>query len=172
MSPRPVSSRSPRAAFTAAGGASNVGQAGPPAPDGDTPPARPTFLDRAWRVEMPPGQDLLNANDRIHWSKRNRITRQLRSDAHVMARYLKIPGLERARIDAIYEPPDSRRRDAGNWYPTYKALIDGFVDAGVFADDDHTRVDGPHMSIGAPFPKGRVVLIITELEPLNPENPS
>jgi crossover junction endodeoxyribonuclease RusA len=120
---------------------------------------------RTWRLEMPPGQELLNANDRIHWAKRNRITRQLRSDAHLMARHRKIPRLDRARIDGIYQPPPkSRRRDAGNWYPTYKAQIDGLVDAGVFADDDHTRVDGPHMSIGDPFPRGRIVLVITELQ--------
>jgi hypothetical protein len=121
---------------------------------------------------MPAGQELLNANDRLHWAKRNRITQQLRSDVHLMARYLKIPRLERARIDAYYEPPDNRRRDAPNWYPTYKAQIDGLVDAGVFADDDHTRVDGPHMYIGDPFPKGRIVLIITELEPTPGDNPS
>jgi hypothetical protein len=166
------SSRPPRAAFTAAGGTPKPGQVGAPTPEGVTPPARPAFLAREWRLEMPPDQELLNANDRIHWSRRSRITRQLRSDAHVMARYRRIPRLTRARIDAIYEPPDSRRRDAGNWYPTFKAQIDGLVDAGVLADDDHTHLDGPHMYIGDPFPKGRVVLIITELEPLNQENPS
>lgn len=152
MTSRPQSSRPPREAAPAAGETS-------------------TYLAREWRLEMPPGQELLNANDRIHWSKRNRITQQLRSDAHLMARYLKIPLLARARIDGIYQPPDSRRRDAGNWYPTFKAQIDGLVDAGVFADDDHTRVDGPHMSIGDPFPEGRTVLIIAELEPLTQENP-
>ncbi|HEX5565837.1 MAG TPA: hypothetical protein VFY14_02670 [Streptomyces sp.] len=165
------SSRPSRAAFTAAGETTSTGQAGgAPAPEGDRPPARPAaFLDRQWRIEMPAGQELLNANDRIHWSKRNRITKQLRSDAHLMARYLKIPRLERARITCLYEPPDTRRRDAGNWYPTFKAQIDGLVDAGVLADDDYTRLDGPHMYISDPWPKGRIVLIITELEPLDQE---
>lgn len=120
---------------------------------------------RRWRVEMPRGQKLLNANKRTHWANQNSITQQLRRDACLMARHLKIPHLARARVDGIYEPPDNRRRDAGNWYPTYKALIDGLVDAGVFDDDDHTRVDGPHMSIGDVFPMGRVVLVITELGP-------
>ena len=151
---RPQPSRPPRAAVTAAGETTS------------------TFLDRQWRIEMPAGQELLNANDRIHWSKRARITKQLRSDAHVMARYLKIPRLARARITCLYEPPDARRRDAGNWYPTFKAHVDGLVDAGVVADDDHTRVDGPHMYIGDPFPKGRIVLIITELDPSTRRTPS
>lgn len=161
----PKTPRPPRRGIPAAGEATSTGQAGSPAPEG-APPARPAFLDRQWRIEFPPGQELLNANDRHHWSKRGRITKQLRSDAHLMARYLKIPRLERARITCLYEPPDTRRRDAGNWYPTFKAQIDGLVDAGVLADDDHTRVDGPHMYISDPFPRGRVVLIITELEPL------
>ena len=168
----PYPSRPPRVDAPAAGETTSPGQAGPPAPEGDRPPARPeTFLEREWRLAMPPGQELLNANHRLHWAKQNRITQQLRSDAHIMARYLKIPRLARARIDAIYEPPDSRRRDAGNWYPTYKAQIDGLVDAGVLADDDHTRLDGPHMRIGDVHPRGRVVLVITELEPLKQETP-
>jgi len=118
-----------------------------------------------WRIEFPPGQELLNANDRNHWAKQNRITRQLRSDAFVLARYLKIPRLECGQVDAFYEPPSARTRtrDAGNWYPTYKAQIDGLVDAGVFAGDDHTQVSGPFMYIGEKHPRGRVVLVITEL---------
>lgn len=159
--PRPSCRRNP-----AAGGVTSPGQAGAPAPEGDSPPARPTFLDRQWRIEFPPGQELLNANDRIHWSKRSRITKQLRSDAHLMARYLKIPRLARIQVDGIYEPPDKRRRDAGNWLATYKAQIDGLVDAGVVEDDDHTRVHGPFPWIGDLFPMGRIVLVITELEPL------
>lgn len=162
MTSRSRSSRSPRVA-PAAGGATSPGQAGTRTPERAGSPARPSFLGRQWRLEMPAGQELLNANDRMHWSKRNRITKQLRSDANLMARYLKIPRLERARITSLYEPPDTRRRDAGNWYPTFKAQIDGLVDAGVLDDDDHARLDGPHMYISDPFPKGRIVLIITEL---------
>ena len=41
MTARSQSSRPPRAAFTAAGGTPNTGRVGAPAPDGDTPPARP-----------------------------------------------------------------------------------------------------------------------------------
>src|SRR5690606_17565708 len=86
-----------------------------------------------------------------------------------MARYLKIPRLARIQVDGIYEPPDKRRRDAGNWLATYKAQIDGLVDAGVVEDDDHTRVHGPFPWIGDLFPMGRIVLVITELEPLTPQ---
>jgi hypothetical protein len=95
---------------------------------------------------------------------KHRITRQLRGDAAVLARHAKIPRLERARIDCVYEPPDRRRRDAANWHDTAKPLTDGLVDAGVLDDDDSTRLDGPFMHIGDVHPGGRIVLHITELE--------
>lgn len=126
-------------------------------------PAR-TGQARTWRIEFPARQELLNANQRLHWAPKNRITQQIRSDAFLLARAAKIPPLDRIRVDAIYEPPDRRRRDAGNYYPTYKAAIDGLVDAGVVGDDDSKHVDGPFMRIADdPHPGGRIVLIVTEL---------
>lgn len=125
---------------------------------------------RSWRIAFPPRQELLNANDRRHPQAKARIVKQLRGDAFFLARHAKIPRLERAQIDCVYEPPDGRRRDAANWSDTAKAYADGCVDAGVLADDDHTRLAGPFMHIGGRFPGGRMVLHITELTA--PENPS
>ena len=136
-----------------------------PAPAG-TSAAASRWPERArtWRLEFPPKQELLNANQRLHWAPKNRITQQIRSDALLLAKAAKIPPLQRIRVDAIYEPPDRRKRDAGNYYPTYKAAIDGLVDAGVCPDDDSKHVDGPYMRIADdPHPGGRIVLIITEL---------
>ena len=130
---------------------------------------------RLWRIEFPPRQELLNANQRLHWSQKNRITQQLRGDAFKLAKHHKVPPLNRIRVDGIYEPPDRRKRDAGNYYPTYKAAIDGFVDAGVVVDDDSAHVKGPFMDIGDRYPGGRIVLIIHELPetdgrlPMHPE---
>lgn len=118
---------------------------------------------RTWRIEFPPKQKLLNANQRLHRMAEAAIVKQLRSDAFNLTRHAKVPRLERARLDCVYEPPDQRRRDAANWADTAKAFADGVVDAGVLADDDHTRVAGPFMHIGDPFPGGRMVLYITEL---------
>lgn len=126
----------------------------------DALPARTT--PRTWRIEFPPKQKLLNANQRLHRMAEASIVKQLRTDAFKLARHAKIPRLEHARLDCVYEPPDQRRRDAANWADTAKAFADGVVDAGVLADDDHTRVAGPFMHIGDPFPGGRMVLIITE----------
>lgn len=133
-----------------------------PPVDADPPRAGVT-TPRSWRIEFPPQQKLLNANQRLNPYAKNRITQQLRGDAFKLAKHHKVPPLKRARIDAIYEPPDRRKRDAGNYYPTYKAAIDGFVDAGVLPDDDSEHCKGPFMDIGDQFPGGRIVLLITEL---------
>lgn len=117
-----------------------------------------------WTVEFPAGQKLLNANQRLHHMAKYRITKQLRGDAFKLAKAMRIPRLERARIDCTYEPPNRRTRDAANWHDTAKPLVDGLVDAGVLDDDDHTRLDGPFMHIGNVHPRGRMVLLITELE--------
>lgn len=123
---------------------------------------------RTWTIAMPAGQELLNANDRPHWAKRSRITRQLRSDAFLLARYAKVPLLERAHIDCFYEPADSRRRDAANWADSAKPCVDGFVDAGMLRDDSSAYLAGPFMHIGAKHPGGRLVFVITELTPKDP----
>jgi len=108
--------------------------------------------------------DLLNANDRDgHWARRKRITEALREAAGWAARRQRIPALQRAHILGFYEPPDRRRRDPANLYPSFKACVDGLVDAGVLADDDAAHVDGPDMRLGVPCREGRLVLRITEI---------
>ena len=80
---------------------------------------------------------------------------------HVLRRE---PPLERAYVEGVYEPPDRRRRDPANLYPSFKAAIDGaLVDAGVLPDDDAKHLVGPDMRLGDPYPGGRLVLIIHEL---------
>lgn len=119
---------------------------------------------RTWRIEFPAGQKLLNANQRLHHMAKYRITKQLRGDAFKLARAAKLPRLERARIDCIYEPPDRRARDAANWHDSAKPCVDGFVDAGLLMDDSSAYLDGPFMHIGEPHPRGRLVFVITEQE--------
>jgi len=47
------------------------------------------------------------------------------------------------RITATVHITDKRRREVSNLFPTFKACIDGFVDAGVLADDSDAHVVGP-----------------------------
>lgn len=91
----------------------------------------------------------LNSNQRLHHHQRARLTRDWRQLGAELMRGQKIPALQRARIVATISFPDRRRRDAANWYPTIKALVDGMVaDYGLLPDDDHTHLLGPDMRIG------------------------
>jgi hypothetical protein len=109
--------------------------------------------------------ELLNANQRLHWAPKARITKTIRDAAHILTRQAKVPRLESARIVCVYEPNDQRRRDRSNWHPSAKAAVDGVVDAGVLADDSDRYLDGPHIKIGEVHPRGRLVLHITEVTP-------
>jgi crossover junction endodeoxyribonuclease RusA len=127
-------------------------------------------MARTWRIEFPPRQELLNANQRLHYKPKGRITRQLRGDAFKLAKHHKVPRLKRAQVVCFYDPPTRGRsaaKDVHNLYPTGKALVDGLVDAGVLEDDRDEFLVGPDMRPGTPYPGGRIVLLITEL----PEDP-
>lgn len=75
------------------------------------------------------------------------------------------PLLRHAYILGVLHPPSRRRADPANWYPSFKAAVDGLVDAGVLEDDDHTRVIGPDMRIGPVAKGGQLALHIQELSP-------
>lgn len=128
-------------------------------------PASAVATGRSWTIEMPAGMELLNANDRTgHWGRRQRLTEALRYTAGWLAKGQRIPRLGRAHIMGYYEPPDRRKRDPSNYLPSFKACIDGMVrDAKILPDDDAAHVDGPDMRLGPVCPKGRLVLVITEL---------
>jgi len=116
-----------------------------------------------WVVRLPTGLPLLNANQRLHWRKRSDITKALRAAGKQAALDARVPRLERAHIDAVYKPPNRRRRDVANLYPSFKAVIDGLVDAGVLEDDDDKHLTGPDMRLGAVMPGGQIVLNIHEV---------
>lgn len=124
---------------------------------------------RTFTIEMPAGLELVNANDRMHWARKARIVRELRKAGWACARKARVPRLDRVRVTVEYQPPTaSRARDAGNWAPTGKALIDGCRDAGVLPDDNSKHVEEEAYRIGKPYPRGRIVLVLTEVEPAAP----
>lgn len=122
---------------------------------------------RQWVIGLPAGTKLLSANGREHWRARAAVTAELRRTAGWLARVQKIPRLERAHVLAVYHPPDRRRRDPANLYPSVKACVDGLTDAGAWADDDASHLAGPDMRLGDVVRGGRLVLTITELEASN-----
>lgn len=134
-------------------------------------------IPRAFTLALPAGLRLLNANQRVHYRVRGEVTAAIRSAAMmacsedpVMRAALVTaptaePLLRHAYILGVLHPPSRRRADPANWYPSFKAAVDGLVDAGVLEDDDHTRVIGPDMRIGPVVPRGQLVLHIQELTP-------
>lgn len=118
---------------------------------------------RTFTVQLPAGMELLNANRRIHWRRRAEITKAIREAAYLLA-CGSVPRLQRAQITVEYRPPDRRRRDVHNLYPSAKAAVDGLVDARILPDDSDRYLIGPDMRCGDVEPAGRLVLHITELE--------
>lgn len=131
-------------------------------------------LLRRFTITLPPGVRLLNANQRVHYRVRADITQTIRgasmaacSEDPGMRTALTLAGahpvLQHAYILGVLHPPSRRRADPANWYPSFKAAVDGLVDAGVLEDDDHTRVIGPDMRIGPVVRGGQIALHIQEI---------
>jgi hypothetical protein len=88
----------------------------------------------------------LNAERTQHWSDRAERTKELRWAAKVAL--LQVSGVPRGRImfDAVgieVRPWALNRRyrqDVGNCYASFKAVLDGFVDAHLIKDDDDAHL--------------------------------
>lgn len=92
----------------------------------------------------------INLNDRIDRRVARYRTRVLREKAavlHKVARGAVLWNAERAKLTIRITWPTSVRRDAHNLMPTFKALIDGAVDAGVLPDDSDDYLTGPDLRV-------------------------
>ncbi|CAM5265689.1 hypothetical protein [Streptomyces fumanus] len=127
-------------------------------------------------IELPAGTKLLNSNQRRHRHEQARIIARLRETAFkavsespalmdALAAAKPGPLFQRAHILGVLRPATNGRCDPANWYPSFKAAVDGLVDAGVLEDDDHTRVVGPDMRLGQKVARGQLVLVVRGLEP-------
>jgi hypothetical protein len=129
-----------------------------------------------YTIPLKTGLTLLNSNQRLHHAPKGRHTRAIREaameavseNAELMAALAAAkpgPLFQRVHILGIYRPATAGRCDPANWYPSFKAAVDGIVDAGLLDDDDHTRVIGPDMRLGRKVKGGQIVLIVRGLEP-------
>lgn len=75
----------------------------------------------------------LSMNDRMHWGKKAKITKQIRALTHATVR--RVPELTRIEVALEWVVGDKRRRDVDNVMPTFKAMCDGLVDAEIVEDD-------------------------------------
>ena len=93
-------------------------------------------------VEIPAAW-FLSANDRPHWAEKARRTKWIRAAAYIAARGRPpIPTPTLVKL-VIHRPKGGRLRDPDNAQPTWKACIDGIVDAKLLPDDSHEHVLGP-----------------------------
>lgn len=118
---------------------------------------------RTFTIMLPAGLALLSLNDRGHWAARYRRSEALKKAAWALALQQKIPRLERVSVVAEYQPGDLRRRDPDNIAVSAKAAIDGLRAARVLAEDDSSHVAEVVCRIGPMYPKGRLVLTLTEV---------
>ncbi|MFE1264436.1 hypothetical protein ACFW5X_28400 [Streptomyces albogriseolus] len=132
--------------------------------------------DAPFVVALPAGLRLLNSNQRLHYQRRGEFNAKIREAARgavkecpalmeALAAAKPGPLFQRAHILGVLHPQKNDRRDPANWYPSFKAAVDGLVDAGVLEDDDHTRVVGPDMRLGRVVKGGQIVLVVTGLAP-------
>lgn len=130
-------------------------------------------MNQSFTLELPAGLPLLNANRRTHHHIRATRTRVIRAAAieavaghqslmETLAAAKPGPLYTRARIVGYYRPARAGRADPANWYPSFKAAVDGLVDAGLLEDDDHTRLVGPDMRLGSKTAGGQLVLVISD----------
>lgn len=134
--------------------------------DTQPPEARQTPV---WRIELPPRTVLITSNERLGIHEKGRRVSALRQTGWAMARRYKVARIEWAHIFYVLHPNTApRKRDPGNWAPSAKAVIDGFVDAGVLPDDNHKNLLGPDPRMGEPVPGGQLVFYITDLDAMTP----
>lgn len=120
------------------------------------------MTNRTFKICFPPGMPLLNSNGREHWTKRAHLTSDIRMTARNLSGH--VPKLDKVKLRWLYFPPDNRRRDTGNLYPSYKAALDGLVDSGVLEDDNDKHVLSIEMARGDHIVKGgQLVLEILEI---------
>lgn len=116
-----------------------------------------------YELTIPAPTTWLNANHRTHWAPKSRDVRTWRQTVRDAALAAGIPPLEgRVRITGWMHPLTARSFDPANYYPTFKAAVDGLVEAGVLVDDDWTRVVGPDMRRGG---KSRPSMMRLLIEP-------
>jgi hypothetical protein len=124
-----------------------------------TQPARPDLVGPdAVCLALPPGYDLLSANDRHHYRVKAKIVAQIREDATSLARACRLPRFTRVRIVAVLHPRDRRHQDSDNVQPTVKACVDAVVAAGHLLGDDERYVLSTTYVLGEPV-KGKQLVI-------------
>jgi crossover junction endodeoxyribonuclease RusA len=115
-------------------------------------------------IVLEPPADLINANHRLHYQAKAKLTKAWREAAEKAIDGLGChrPIYDSAHIVIGYRFPTNHRREVANLQPTSKALVDGLVDAGVIPDDSDDYVTGPDNRRVRPNGPLQVTITITE----------
>lgn len=123
-------------------------------------------MSSPWTLEVPAPCDWINSNQRLHRMELARRTKCWR-DRTVVSVFAgdSLPRFDGpVHIVATVHKTRAGRWDAGNLYPTAKAIVDGLVDAGVIFDDSNEYVLGPDLRAGEKRAAACVVLSVTAIE--------
>lgn len=112
-----------------------------------------------YTIEVIAPCEWINSNHRTHRMVEARRVKAWRDAARAAADQCA-SFVGPAHIVATIHKTRAGRWDAGNLYPTAKAIVDGLVDAGVFVDDSNEYVIGPDMRAGEKHDVASVVLRI------------
>ena len=88
-------------------------------------------IGRQWTLRLPLGLEVINANERGHWTKNARRAAALKAATYQGMRGARIPRLERCCVALHMCPPTNRRRDNDNLVLTLKPICDGMSDEGL-----------------------------------------
>ncbi|GAA3455912.1 hypothetical protein GCM10018962_77460 [Dactylosporangium matsuzakiense] len=120
-------------------------------------------------LRIPQPTEWLTSNDRRHPQAQARLVKIWRDAGATWARSERLPRMTTpVRIIARLGFSVGARRDPGNWYPSAKAAVDGFRDAGVLIDDSAAYVIGPDMRMGERLERGEPGMIVFEFYRLTP----
>jgi hypothetical protein len=94
----------------------------------------------------------LSLNDRAHWRTKSDATHDVRQMVFARVRALRVPALERIRVDSAWFVRDRRKRDVENPTPFLKAVYDGIgsdrgVSARIVEDDSPEFMDKTGLQI-------------------------
>lgn len=111
-----------------------------------------------------PPCDFINANQRLHFQAKAKLTKAWREAAMIAALAVRdlYETYPRAHVVITYRLADDRRREVSNLQPTSKAILDGIVDSGLLVDDSDAHVIGPDNRRERPNGPPRATVTIKE----------
>lgn len=119
-------------------------------------------MGRLAQFTIPAPCGWINSNQRLHRMAQADLTKQWRHAGYAAVRPDWEPFAGRVHITAWITKDRGGRYDPNNLWPTIKAILDGVVESGLLADDDHLHVIGPDMRHGGKGETG-VTLMIEEI---------